>query len=403
MTLSEELLWRGFVHQTTFKDIKDLDKQKRTFYFGVDANSAPSATIGNLAAMMMVRKFIAHGHTPILLIGGATGRIGDPKEDEERPEVSPETVEANKKGIQAQYEMVFGGTKFKVVDNFDWFKDIGYLDFLREIGKKMSMTQLLDRDFVKTRTGKGGSGLSYAEFSYSLIQGYDFLHLFREEGATLQICASDQWGNCLSGIEMIRKLEGKEAHVWSCPLVLNKETGKKFGKSEEGAIWLDPEMTSIFKFYQFWLNVGDEGVEDYIKIYTEVELEELTELMSNFNKDKASRSAQKFLAYEVTKLVHGEVAAKRAKKITEVLFDGRNVAELSDAEFSELAKELPSSKTSNLLDFMVETDLADSKGAARRLVEQGGVQVNGQKANLETTLSTECLVKKGKNSFAVRV
>lgn len=403
MTLSEELAWRGFVHQTTFKNIKELDKQKRTFYLGVDANSAPSATIGNLASMMMVKRFVEHGYKPILLVGGATGRIGDPKDDEERPDVSADTVEANKKGIIGQYERILGGVSPKIVDNYDWFKDIKLIDFLVNIGKKMNMTQLLDREFVKARTGKDGSGLSFAEFSYSLIQGYDFLHLFREEGVTLQLCGSDQWGNSLSGVEMIRKLEGQDSHVWSIPLVINKSTGKKFGKSEDGAVWLDSGMTSIFKFYQFWLNLDDAGIEDYIKIYTDIEPDELLDLMSSFSKDKASRSAQKYLAREVTTIVHGDEASRRAQKLTEVLFDGKNVAELSDAEFNELASELPNSKQSDLLEFMLETGLTESKGAARRLVEQGAVQVNGERATLETSLSTDCLVKKGKNSFAVKL
>jgi len=403
MTLSEELTWRGFVHQTTFKDIKELDKQKRTFYFGVDANSAPSATIGNLASMMMVKRFVSHGFRPVLLVGGATGRVGDPKDDEERPDVTPETVEANKKGIVSQYETILGGVSPKIVDNYDWFKDIKLIDFLVGIGKKMSMSQLLDREFVKARTGEGGSGLSYAEFSYSLIQGYDFLHLFRKEGVTLQLCGSDQWGNSISGVEMIRKIEGKDAHVWSVPLVVNKSTGKKFGKSEDGAIWLSAEMTSIFKFYQFWLNLDDDGVGEYIKIYTDIELDDFNILMEEFEKDKSARSAQKYLAYECTKIVHGEDAAKRARKITQVLFDGRNVAELSDAEFKELAEELPNSTESDLLQFLVDTGLADSKGAARRLVEQGAVQINGEKASLDTKFGTESLVKKGKNSFAVKL
>ncbi len=403
MTLSEELTWRGFVNQTTFKNVKELDKQKRTFYFGVDANSAPSATIGNLAAMMMVKKFIEHGHTPILLVGGATGRIGDPKDNEERPDVDSATVEVNKKGIHAQYEAIFGGIKLKIVDNYDWFKDLGYIDFLMTIGKKMSMTQLLDRDFVKNRVGEGKSGLSYAEFSYSLIQGYDFLHLFREEGVTLQICGSDQWGNSVTGVEMIRKLEGKEAHVWSCPLIINKSTGKKFGKSEDGAIWLDASMTSIFKYYQFWLNTDDEGVGDYIKIYTDIEPDEFMDLMMDFEKNKSSRSAQKFLAYESTRIVHGKEAAERAKKLTEVLFDGRNVADLNDNEFAELANELPYSRSSDILEFMVETNLAESKSSARRLVEQGAITVNGNKASIETKISTDSLVKKGKNTFAVKI
>jgi tyrosyl-tRNA synthetase len=403
MTLSEELTWRGFVHQTTFKDITDLDKEKRTFYFGVDANSAPSATIGNLAAMMMVKKFIKYGNTPILLVGGATGRIGDPKDDAERPDVTPEIVEANKKGIHAQYESIFGGIKLKIVDNYDWFKSIGYINFLTEVGKKMSMTQLLDRDFVRERTGKGGSGLSYAEFSYSLIQGYDFLHLSREEGATLQICASDQWGNCISGIEMIRKIDGKEAHIWSCPLIINQATGKKFGKSEEGAIWLDPKMTSIFKFYQFWLNCDDKGVGEYIKIFTEVEINQFDELMSEFKKNPASRTAQKFLAYECTKIVHGAKAADSVKKITEVLFGERNSNELSVEELNQLVVELPSSDDPDLVAFLMNVGFANSRGEARRLIEQNAVEVNGSKATLETELKPNSLVKKGKNSFAVKV
>lgn len=403
MTLSEELTWRGLVNQTTFKDIKDLDKEKRVFYFGVDANSAPSATVGNLAAMMMVKRFIKHGNTPILLVGGATGRIGDPKDDEERPEVTDDVVESNKKGIVGQYKDVFDGLDFLVVDNNDWFKSINYINFLKEVGKRISMSQLLDRDFVKSRVGDGKSGLSYAEFSYSLIQGYDFLHLFRNHNTTLQICGSDQWGNSIQGVDLIRKCEGEIAHVWSCPLIINKSTGKKFGKSEEGAIWLSSDLTSVFKFYQFWLNMDDEGVGDYLKIYTEIMPDEFDKLMADFKNDPAKRLAQKFLAYEVTKIVHGEEAANRAKKMTEVLFDDRNVAELSDTEFKELAEELPNSNNEDLLEFLVETKLAESKSAARRLVEQGSIQINGAKADLNTKFSTESLVKKGKNSFAVKL
>ncbi len=407
MTLSEELAWRGFVHQTTFKDIKELDKKKRTLYFGVDANSAPSATIGNLAAMMMVRRFVDHGNVPILLIGGATGRIGDPKDDEERPEVSADTVELNKKGIVAQYEQIFQNTKsnakLKVVDNYDWFKSIGYIEFLQIIGKRMSMSQLLDRDFVKNRVGEGGSGLSYAEFSYSLVQGYDFLRLFRTEGVSLQICGSDQWGNSLAGVEMIRKLEGAEADVWSCPLIVNKSTGKKFGKSEDGAIWLDSTMTSVFKFYQFWLNVDDGGVGDYIKIYTEIKPSEFDKLMAEFEANPAERAAQKFLAYEVTRIVHGEQEAENAKRITEVLFGGEN-SKLKESDFKVLAEEVPSSKKEDLLEFLVETGLASSKSDAKRAVEQGSVQVNGEKIlDVGAKLKLNSLVKKGKNSFAVRI
>lgn len=402
MTLSEELTWRGFVHQTTFKDIKELDKEKRTFYFGVDP-SAPSVTIGNLASMMMARQFIKYGFKPVLLVGGATGMIGDPKDNEEREIKSLEEVNFNKAQIKLQYRQVFGGTKFKMVDNYDWFRGIGYLEFLREVGKKMSMSQLLDRDFVKQRVGKDKSGLSYAEFSYSLIQGYDFLELFRKENATLQLCGSDQWGNCISGVELIRKIEGKDAHVWSCPLIINQSTGVKFGKSEGGAIWLSSTMTSVFKFYQFWLNVDDKGVGDYLKIYTDILPDDFDKLMAEFKKDPAGRVAQRFLAHEVTKLVHGEDAANRARKITEVLFDGRPAKDLSKAELKELARELPYSKLKDLLEFLVDTKLASSKSEARRLVEQKAVEVNGEKVELGLKLKAGSLVKKGKNGFAIVV
>jgi len=308
MKLSEELTWRGFVNQTTLKDITVLNAKKLHFYWGVDP-SADSMQIGNLAAAMMVRRFMEHGHKAVLLVGGATGMIGDPDgKDEERNLQSLEQIAKNKAAITAQYKQVFAGMDFEIVDNYDWFKGMGYLQFLRDIGKHFSMTQLLQRDFIQSRIGKGGKGISYAEFSYSLIQGYDFLHLFRTKKVTLQVCGADQWGNSLSGVELIRKLDGHEAHVYSCPLVINRSTGKKFGKSEDGAVWLDAKRTPVFDFYQFWLNVDDAGVEEYIKIYTVLPKPEADTLIANFKKDPASRLAQKTLAYEVTKLVHGKKA-----------------------------------------------------------------------------------------------
>lgn len=402
MTLSEELSWRGFVNQTTFKDITELDQQKRTFYFGVDP-SAPSATIGNLAAMMMCRVFLSHGYTPILLVGGATGMIGDPKDDKERDEKTLEEVAHNKSQLKKQYQQVFGGLSFKMVDNYDWFSGIGYLEFLRSVGKRMSMSQLLDREFVKNRVGEGGAGLSYAEFSYSLIQGYDFLHLFEADNATLQLCGADQWGNSLTGVELIRKKHGEQAHVWSCPLIINKATGIKFGKSEGGAVWLDADMTSPYAFYQFWLNVDDEGVSDYIKIYTLISETELNNLLAEFQKNPQQRAAQKYLAYEVTKIVHGQDVADTVQRISEVLFGGRSESELTKDDFAALAKELPSSKASDILDFLLETSLAKSKSDARRLVEQNAISVNSEKATLETVLSDTSLVKKGKNAFGIKV
>lgn len=222
MTLSEELQWRGFVNQTTLADPKELDGAPLKFYWGVDP-SARSMHIGQLAMAMMIKHFIAHGHEATLLVGGATGMIGDPDGKAlERELKSLDEVERNKAGIAAQYRALFDGSTFAVVDNYDWFKEFGYLSFLRDIGKHFSMTQLLDRDFVKSRVGEGGAGISYAEFSYSLIQGYDFLHLFRERGITLQIAGADQWGNSISGVQLIRKLENQDAHIWTAPLVINK-------------------------------------------------------------------------------------------------------------------------------------------------------------------------------------
>lgn len=402
MTLSEELTWRGFVNQTTLKNITYLDDRKLTFYFGVDP-SAPSAQIGNFAAMMMCRVFIKYGYRPILLLGGATGRIGDPKDTEERDLKSEEEVDRNVKCIAEQYKRVFGGNSFTLVNNYDWFKNINYLDFLRDIGKKFSMSQMLDREFVKARVGEGKSGLSYAEFSYSLIQGYDFLHLFKEHGATLQLCGSDQWGNSISGVDLIRKELGKEAHVWSLPLVIDATTGRKFGKSEGGmTLWLDPKMTSPYKLYQFWLNVADENIESYLKIFTDINTEQFNELMLKFNENKSERSAQKYLAYEVTRLIHGDLIAQSVKRISEVLFSGRNASELETGDFKALSLELPSSSEANIVDFLVGTDITKSKGEARRLIEQSSVSVNGQKiSDPELKLSDNALVKKGKNVFGI--
>lgn len=405
MTLSEELEWRGFVNQTTFKDLKVLDGDPITFYWGVDP-SASSMTIGNLAAAMMVRLFIEYGHKAVLLVGGATGLIGDPDgKKTERALQSTDDVASNKASLTQQYKTVFEGQKFEVVDNYDWFKNMNYLDFLRTIGKHLSMTQLLDREFVKNRIGEGGSGISYAEFSYSLIQGYDFLHLFREKGVTLQVCGADQWGNSLSGVEMIRKLEGKDAHVYSTPLVINKSTGIKFGKSESGAIWLDSKLTSPYKFYQFWLNLDDLGVGEYLKFYTSITPDEFDDLMKSLQVAPQERAAQKYLAFEVTKIVHGEATAKNVQAISEVLFGAKDFNELTKAEVEELATEILTVETESILEALTDGGLASSNSEARRFVESGAITINGQKVTQESTLSQfhknngYQLMKRGKNSF----
>ncbi|HSD56259.1 MAG TPA: tyrosine--tRNA ligase, partial [Candidatus Saccharimonadales bacterium] len=344
MTLSEELQWRGFVNQTTFKDIKILDGEPITFYWGVDP-SAVSMTIGNFAAAMMVRHFIDHGHNAVLLLGGATGLIGDPDgKAEERTLKTTEEVAVYKAGIAEQYKRVFAGKPFEIVDNYDWFKGIGYLEFLRDVGKHVPMRQMLSREFVQSRLGEEGTGISYAEFSYVLIQGYDFLHLNREKGVTLQVCGSDQWGNSIAGVDLIRRITGNEAHVWSTPLVINKATGKKFGKSEDGAIWLDARLTSPTQFYQFWINCDDDGVEDYAKIYTLLSREELAEIMTKHRENPKERFAQTRLAQEVTTLVHGEEQMRIAEAVTGYLTGKSSIADADDAALQAIRQEIPSIK-----------------------------------------------------------
>lgn len=380
MTLSEELQWRGFVNQTTYKDMAALDSGQITFYLGVDP-SASSMTVGNLAVVMMVRHFIEHGHKALLLVGGATGMIGDPDgKKQERSLLTLEQIDHNKKAIAGQYKQILAGQPFELVDNYDWFKDIGYLEFLRDVGKHVPMRQMLSRDFVQTRLGEEGAGISYAEFSYSLIQGYDFLHLHRTKGADLQICGADQWGNSITGVDLIRRITGDETHVWSAPLVINKTTGVKFGKSEAGAIWLDENQTSVYQFYQFWLNVDDAGVEDYLKYYTMLPKDEIEAVMTEFKADKASRVAQKTLAYEVTKIVHGQKRADSVKRASEVLFGSAGYDTLEKADFELLEHELPTKDvqtSDDLAAMLVAVGLAGSTSEARRFIQQGAVYING--------------------------
>lgn len=399
--LSEELQWRGFVNQTTYEDLSVLDGDQIALYFGVDP-SANSMTIGNLAAAMMVRHFIDHGHRVFLLVGGATGMIGDPdgKKDERNLKTLDE-IAKNKAGIASQYESVFAGKEFKIVDNYDWFKDLGYLDFLRTIGKHVPMSAMLGRDFIQSRLGEGGSGISYAEFSYSLIQGYDFLHLYREHGVTLQLCGADQWGNSIAGVDLIRRIEGTDAHVFSTPLIVNKQTGVKFGKSEGGAVWLDPEQTSPYKFYQFWLNVDDETAEDLVKIYTLLEKNVIEELIARHRENPGARELQKTLAREVTDLIHGPARRESIEKVTAVLFGSAGFESLNESDIEELAKEIPVSYTSHAVSALVSSEIASSNGEARRLISGGAVSVNGEKITEDVELHAPCLIKKGKNSFVL--
>lgn len=400
MTLSEELTWRGFVNQMTYANINELDKGPVSFYFGVDP-SADSMTIGNLAAAMMVRHFIDAGHKAYLLVGGATGMIGDPDgKKDERNLLTLEDIARNKAAIAEQYKTVFAGQSFEIVDNYDWFKGVGYLDFLRNVGKYVPLSNMLGREFVQSRIGEDGSGISYAEFSYSLIQGYDFLTLYRDHGVTLQLCGADQWGNSIAGVDMIRRIDGGEGHVYSTPLIINKATGQKFGKTEDGAIWLDPNKTSVYKFYQFWLNSDDAGVVDYAKVYTLLDKEAIDRMAEQVATNPGARDAQKTLAWEVTKIVHGEARTLSVQKVTSVLFGGTSVHELSSEELDMLAGEIPTAANGiSAIEALVSAGVASSNGEARRLIEGGGVSVNGEKLTDDIQVEAPALIKKGKNSF----
>ncbi len=402
MTLSEELTWRGFINQTTYKDMAVLDSQPLSFYFGVDPSSN-SMTIGNLAAAMLVRHFIDYGHKAYLLVGGATGMIGDPDgKKDERNLLTLDDVNANKQAIADQYNTIFEGKDFTVVDNYDWFKDLNYIEFLRNVGKNVPLSQMLGRDFVQSRLGIDGSGISYAEFSYSLIQGYDFVHLNREHNVSLQLCGADQWGNSLAGVDLIRRLDNKEAHVFSTPLIINKTTGAKFGKSENGAVWLDPTKTSVYDFYQFWLNIGDESVGELLRIYTLLSKEEIEVLESQMAQNPAARVAQKSLAQAVTTIVHGPKRTVSVQKVTNVLFADAPFSELSFDDIDILTTQIPTVELGiTIIEALVQTGTASSNGEARRLLDGNAISVNGEKTAIDTKIVEQSLIKKGKNNFVL--
>ncbi len=430
MKLSEELIWRGFQAETTVKDPTNLDDRKsKKFYLGADP-SADSLTIGNLAALMMCACFVRHGYKPYLLVGGATGQIGDPKENGERDLKSIEEIEHNKACIKKQMESIVspdGAANTKddgdaenddwevtMVDNYDWFKDMNYLEFLRTVGKAFSMTQLLDRKFIQNRIGEGGSGISYAEFSYTLIQGYDFWHLYKEYGIDLQLCGADQFGNASTGIRLINKFENADADVWSTPLIIDPVTGRKFGKSEGNAVWLassdngQGNFTSVFDFYQFWLNQPDESVEYLLKIYTVLSKDEIESILAEHKEHPELRVAQKALAKGVTEVVHGKTSAQAAITLTEILFGGKKLGVLSETEIENIALLLPTVRLNDermeisLIDALVETELVSSKTEARKMISGNAISVNGEKVTDENfVIKSIAILKRGKNKFAL--
>ncbi len=429
MKLSEELAWRGFVAENTIKNPAEIDqRENKKFYFGADP-SADSLTIGNLAALMMCACFVRHGYQPYLLVGGATGQIGDPKENGERDLKTLEEIDHNKNCIKKQMESVISPDgaantlgdgdptndhyELTMVDNLDWFKGINFLDFLRSVGKSFSMTQLLDRKFIQNRIGEGGSGISYAEFSYTLIQGYDFLHLYRTHGIDLQLCGADQFGNASTGVHLIKRLEGGRADVWSTPLIIDPVTGRKFGKSEGNAVWLagsdngSGNFTSVFDFYQFWLNQADEAVEYLIKIYTVLDKTAIDQILAEHKAHPEQRLAQKALAKNVTEVVHGKNSANAAILLTELLFGDRRLETLSESEVESVSLLLPTLKLAEksgsilLLDALTETELCSSRSEAKQLISGNAISVNGQKVtDLSYEINTLSVLKRGKNKFA---
>lgn len=400
MKLSEELQWRGFWNQTTFTDDKLIDSENFTLYLGTDP-SADSLHVGHLAVYMMVRHFLERGHKVFLLVGGGTGMIGDMRDTEERSLLPYEEIEHNKQALKSQVSRIFAGRDFTLVDNADWLAELELLPFLRDIGKNFNMADLVSREFFKARINNG-KGLSFAEFTYTLLQGYDFWHLFNQYGVNMQIGGSDQWGNLLSGVDLIRKKENTEVYAMTAPLLINKSTGRKFGKSEGGAVWLDENKTSVYKFYQFWLNVDDESAIEYMKIFTMLDRDTIEAIAENHAVNPGARSAQKVLAREVTDIVHGSARRESVERVTEVLFGGGDFKKLSDDDLGALAEEIPCVDAGiDVIEALVESGAIGSNGEAKRLLKSGAISLNGEKLAENKVVNDTSLLKKGKNTFVL--
>lgn len=410
MTLSEELTIRGFLYQTTSDDLAALlDGEKKIIYHGIDP-SADSAHAGNFVIWLLLRHLVAAGHQVIFLVGGGTGMIGDPKPDAERELRAEDLVDKNVTKIKAQAEHLIGqGQSITFVNNKEWLGSVPLLSFLRDIGKHFTVNELIKKDAISKRLS-GDSGISYTEFAYPLLQGYDYFVLHERFGCNVQVGGSDQWGNILSGVDLIRRKTGQTVHAITVPLIVDKVTGKKFGKSEGNAVWLDAEKTSPYNFYQFWLNVSDENVEDYLKLFSFIPLPEIDVLITEHNNDKGQRQAQKRLAFEITSLVHGADVAKLVSEVSNKLFSGQNLKQCSLAEREVVVKNSPThtiAENINIIDLLVESGLAASKREARQFVSDGAVTLDGEIIvdDQFTVLCTADLrtLKRGKKNFVVLV
>ncbi|MGG3466377.1 tyrosine--tRNA ligase [Neobacillus pocheonensis] len=384
MDLLQDLAWRGIIYQQTDEEgLKDvLSKEKISLYCGVDP-TADSMHIGHLLPFLTLRRFQQHGHRPIVLVGGATGLIGDPSgKSEERKLLTLETVQENVAGIKKQLASIFefeGENGAIMVNNYDWAGSMDVVTFLRDIGKHIGVNYMLAKDTIASRLE---TGISFTEFTYTILQAMDFLHLYQNHNCKLQIGGSDQWGNITSGLELIRKIEseGSKAYGLTIPLV-TKADGTKFGKTESGAVWLDPEKTTPYEFYQFWINAADADVVKYLKIFTFLSHEEIEQLEKAVEEEPHLRKAQKVLAEEMTRLIHGEDALEQAIKISQALFSG-DVRNLSASEIKQGFKDVPSyaaANEENLVDLLVAAKISPSKRQAREDITNGAVTVNGEK------------------------
>ncbi len=391
MTLYEELKWRGLVQDISSPELIDkLNEGGLTFYIGTDP-TADSMHIGHYSSFLISKRLAKHGHHPILLVGGATGLIGDPKPNAERPMITKEEVEHNIQGLKKQAEDIFG---FDVVNNYDWTKEINVLDFLRDYGKFFNINYMLAKDKVKSRLE---TGITYAEFSYMILQALDFMYLFENRNCTLQVAGSDQWGNITSGIELIRKKLDKEAYGMVMPLVTDS-TGKKFGKTEGNALWLDKNKTSSYELYQYLINLEDSMIIQYLKMLTFLTPDEILEIEKQHLEAPEKRIAQKALAHEIITDLHGEEEFNKAVQISEALFSG-DLTGLSADDIIVGMKMLPSVKINGeikLIDLLVDNQICSSRREAREMLSSNAISINNEKYTDENALINSSIAIDGK-------
>jgi tyrosyl-tRNA synthetase len=386
----DELSWRGLIALSTDLDAlrRDLDAGPLTLYVGFDP-TAPSLHLGNLVQILTVRRFQRAGNKPLALVGGATGLIGDPRPTSERALNSPEVVAAWVQSIRAQIEPLLdftGPFAATMVNNLDWTAPLSAIDFLRDVGKHFRVNRLLAKEAISTRLNSD-AGISYTEFSYQLLQAYDFLELHRRYGCTMQTGGSDQWGNLTSGVDLIHRVTGKSMHAMATPLI-TKADGTKFGKTETGSIWLNPELTSPYAFFQFWMNADDKDVVNYLKVFTDLSRAEIDDLAEQTVEKPAARAAQRVLAEQVTTLLHGADETRRVIAASQALFGRGELRELSAATLAAVMAEAPTGEArlgdgATIVDLLVTSGLVESKSAGRRAVKEGGAYVNNVKVTDE--------------------